>query len=194
MRDRPVAVDFLKSDFPFVVAFDSVEGHHRIQSAFEPLLACVVESTRQLLMTVAQQLAGDFRIGYGKVHRHHVCLRIPIGGAAVFLAGEAFRTDVQAFVFSVISRKKLEKIEADPLLCFVVAQYFHVRFRPSRFPSTFMRGEKPVVAFPSSFSCHLFGDERLLGIRNVPAGDDSDTLVQNDLFARGNESRKSFFY
>ena len=57
-----------------------------------------------------------------------------------------------------------------------------------------MRGEKRVVAFSSSFTCHLFGDERLLGIWNVPASDDSDILVQNDLFARGNESGKSFFY
>ena len=134
VRDRTIAVDFLESDFPFIVALHAGEGHHRIQRALQPLLLRIMESARQLVVTVFQEIAGNFRLGNRQVERHAVSFRIPVGSAAVFLAGEAFRSDVQALIFAVISREQLEQVETDALLRFVISADFDIRQIPTLSP------------------------------------------------------------
>ena len=102
VRDGTVAVDFFEGDFPFVVAFDAGEGNHRVERAGEALLSGVVLGLRQLVVAVFEQVAGDVRLGQGEVEWYGVGFGVPVGGAAVFFAGEAFGADVEAGVFAVV--------------------------------------------------------------------------------------------
>ena len=57
-----VPVNFFKGDFPFVVAFDPVEGHHWVQGPLEPLFLGVNVGPVQLVVAVHQEVARNFWI------------------------------------------------------------------------------------------------------------------------------------
>ena len=132
-------MDFLESDFPFVVALDARKRYHRIECARQALFARVVLRLRQLVAAVLQQVAGNFGFSQCEVERYGVGFGVPIGRAAVFFAGKAFRADVQARVFAVVGGEQLEQVEADALLRFVAAFDDHVGDFPTVQPARFVR-------------------------------------------------------
>ena len=92
-----------------------------------------------MVAAVLQQVAGNFGFCQCEVERHGVGFGIPIGRAAVFFAGKAFRADVQARVFAVVGGEQLEQVEADALLRFVAAFDDHVGDFPTVQPACFVR-------------------------------------------------------
>ncbi|MNO90585.1 hypothetical protein D3C76_821090 [compost metagenome] len=112
-----VTMDFFKRDFPFVVAFFTVHRYHRVQCTFSKAkLFRIFFCFFQVLVTVDEQVAGNFRIRSTQVERYAICFCIPVSAAAVFFTSEAFRTDVQTIIRAIIGLVQLEDVKPDRLL------------------------------------------------------------------------------
>ncbi len=178
--DRCVTVQLLEGDFPFIVALDAVEGHHREQGPFEPLLLGVVVGAGQLVVPVLQQCPGHGRRGGGDVHRHHVRLGVPVGRPAVLLAGETLRPHVEPLIVAVIGHEQLGEVEADPLLGRVVAFNHDVALGPALGPKGGVCRQLGRKALALQL-CHQPRGRFGLGLRgDVAARDHDDVLFQLD--------------
>ncbi len=154
--DCAVAVYLLEGDLPFVVAFLSVHGHHGVEcrAAAEAEFFRVFYGFLQVAVAIHEQVARHVLIGSGQVKRKTIRLRIPVGAAAVFFAGETFGADVEPFVFAGVGLIHLENIEADTLLSGHVALYADVGLFPFGRPGVGLGLEHQVKAF---FICALDG-------------------------------------
>ena len=130
-----VAVNLLKGDLPFVVAFHAGKGDHGEQRPRKPLHPGVVVRAGKLPVAVEQQLPGHMLPGHRHVYGQAVGLGIPVGGPAVFFPGESLGANVQAGVLPRIGGKQMEQIEADALLGRLVAVDAHIRHLPAAKPS-----------------------------------------------------------
>ena len=184
MGDGAVSMDLLKGDLPFVVALHAGKGHHGIQRALQALLPRVVVGAVQLKPAVEQQLLGHVLTGDGHVDRQAVCLGIPVGGAAVFFAGEALGPDVEACIIARIGAEQLEEVEADALLGRVVALNGHVAARPAVAPGRGVRIAQRVIPHLASARGGLErqGAQHLFVI--VAAGEAQGVLFHNDVLTR----------
>src|SRR5690606_12424086 len=93
--------------------------HHGIQGgpAGEPQLAGVFNGLLQVFISVKQKIACDMGVSGTQVEGEGKCLGIPVGTAAILLAGESLRADVQPGVLTGVGLVKLEDIEAYSLQC-----------------------------------------------------------------------------
>ena len=134
--DGAVAVDLLEGDLPLVVALLAVDGDHRVErrTVAEAQLRSVFDGLVELVVAVDEQFAGDGPPGGGQVERQAVGLGVPVGHAAVFLAREALRTDIQTGVHPGIGLQQHEDAEADALLRPGVAPDFDVAAVPAGGP------------------------------------------------------------
>ena len=135
-----VAVYLFESDFPLVVAFFSVDGHHRIECrpVGKSQFTCVFDGFGQLVIAVEQQFAAHFSRGGQQEVGHTAQFCVPLRVAAVFFSRESLRTDVQPLVVSLIALVQLEDVEPYALLCFRVSFDLHVRLLPDFCPPLLM--------------------------------------------------------
>ena len=129
-------MDFLKGDFPFVVAFLAVHGHHRIQGStiLEAQQCGILDGLFQVVASVYEQLSRHIPRMGSQIERQTVCLRVPITCSPVFLTCESPRADVQARVVSREGLVEMEDVEAYGLLGRVVSIDRDVRTLPDALP------------------------------------------------------------
>ncbi len=138
--DGSVTMYLLESYLPLVVTFAPVHRHHRIEcgSAVETELTGVLYGRVELVVTVEKQIAGHLPPCRRHIERQAIGLGVPIGAAAVFLAGETLRTHIEPTVAPGICLQQLEDAIANALLGLVVALYLYVGVIPYGGPTGFM--------------------------------------------------------
>ena len=148
----PIPVDLFEGDFPLVVAFFAIHGHHGIQcrTVLESQFLGILNGLAELIETVTQELLCDVRRVGGQVEWQAVRFRVPIRGPAVFLARESLGAHIQSGIVSAVGLVEVKDVEANGLLSFNVPFDFDVAQRPNRLPCLDVCGSHGLVAlFPS---------------------------------------------
>ena len=140
-----VPMDFLKGDFPFVVALFAVHRYHGIKS--RPLGKAqffgIFNGLFQMVVAVLKQFTGNLLIFSGHVKRQTVCLGIPIGATAIFFACKPFGSNIQTGIGTGIGLVQLENIETDTLLCLNVTFNGDIAHFPNFGPCFLLGVQKP---------------------------------------------------
>ena len=99
-----VAMDLLKGDFPFVMAFFPIHGHHGVKRSpiFETELLRILDSPVQLIVAVFQEIPCDLLVFGHHIKRQTVGFGIPVGTTSVFFARKSFWSNIQARVLTGI--------------------------------------------------------------------------------------------
>ena len=144
----PIPMDFFEGDFPLVVAFLAIHGHHGIQrrSVLEAQFLGILNGLAELVETVTQELLGDVRRVSRQVKRQTIRLCVPIRGPAVFLARESLGAHIQSGIVSAVGLVEVKDVEANGLLRFDVSFDLDVAQRPNRLPCLDMCGAHGLVA------------------------------------------------
>ena len=180
-------MDFFEGDLPLVVALFAVHGDHRVEcgAVGESELGGVLDGFVELLVAVHQQVAAHFGVGRREVERQAVGLGVPVGRAAVLLAGESFRADIEARIHARKRLKQVKDVEANPLLGGIVAVNHNVGKVPLGAPGLALLGEQGFVARRTG-RCGLGRRTRLdLSGRSVHRRNHTHVLVQGDSLACG---------
>ncbi|MNI23060.1 hypothetical protein D3C73_766290 [compost metagenome] len=132
-----IAVYFLKSYFPFVVAFFTIDGHHREEgrAIAKAQFFCIFNCFAQLLMAIQQEVSCNLWRLCCQVKRDAIRLGIPVGYPPVFLARETFWPDIQSGILTGIRLVKLKDIVADGLLSSHITKDLDITFSPDCLPS-----------------------------------------------------------
>jgi len=157
---------FLKRDFPFVMAFFAINGYHGIKgcSRMKPELFGIFDGFFQVLVTIHQQVTGNV-LGCGaQVKRYQKRLGIPVSAAAIFLAGKAFRTNIEPLVLTGVGLVEVKDIKANTLLRRLVALDDDVAVQPLLIPCIGMLFKEGVVfplksflSYPTAVYCNFTG-------------------------------------
>ena len=140
-----VAVNLFEGDLPLAVALVAVVGHLRKEggTSVKAQPAGVLNGSWELVVAVEQQVAHDV-VGRGQQEEGHAAeLRVPVGVAAILLACEALRGNVEPWVVAPVGLEELEDVVADGLLSGGVALNAHVGLLPNLVPGLPMVGGEP---------------------------------------------------
>ena len=183
---RPIAVNLLESDFPLVVAFLPVHGDHWIQcrTVCESQLFGVLDGFPQLVVPVPEQLLCNLFWMRGQEKRQAICLRIPIGRAAILLAGEPLGTYVQTRIVAAVRLVQVKNVESDGLLRLHIPFNSDVPQRPNVCPRRFMSGTLFKVPELPSVARLVQSVFRTFRWSRVQGTDQPHVLVEHHLLPR----------